>query len=207
MDELIQNCWLPEEFRNYRVKQFMVYDIGNFFLNYKKYWIILETLEEDKSSYLNDQGQEDRMPEAYLRTVSIATASNIPEDEPRYFERASSTLESEQELVNNFMDHLFAMHRKFAENIPVEIFESLEELDRRIKSELDKEKKKRHMSKLMDYNRFRRHLLSYSVLNIYGFNSGIYYLLKFILWNFNFQRVSICLFWLVQLEYTVAITV
>ena len=130
-------------------------------------------MEEDKSSYLNDQGQEDRMPEAYLRTVSIATASNIPEDQPKYFERTSSTPEAEQDLVNEFMDHLFAMHKKFAESIPVEIFESLEELDKRIKAELDKEKKKRHMSKLMDYNRFRRHLLSYSVLNIYGFNSGI----------------------------------
>ena len=122
---------------------------------------------------MNDQGQEDRMPEAYLRTVSIATASNIPDDEPKYLERTSSAPESEQELVNNFMDHLFAMHKKFAESIPVKIIESLEELDRRIKTELEKEKKKRHMSKLMDYNRFRRHLLSYSVLNIYGFNSGI----------------------------------
>ena len=122
---------------------------------------------------MNDQGQEDRMPEAYLRTVSIATASNIPDDEPKYFERSSSAPESEQELVNKFMDHLFAMHKKFAESIPVKIIESLEELDRRIKTELEKEKKKRHMSKLMDYNRFRRHLLSYSVLNIYGFNSGI----------------------------------
>ena len=135
-------------------------------------------MEEDKSSYLNDQGQEDRMPEAYLRTVSIATASNIPEDQPKYFERASSAPEAEQELVNEFMDHLFAMHRTFAENIPVEITDALETLDGLIKTELDKDKKKRDMLKLMDYNRFRRHLLSYTVLNIYGFNSGIIFFVK-----------------------------
>ena len=164
LDELIQLCYLTEDFRNYRIKKFCVYDI--------------ETLEESKKAYDNIENVAEREPEAYLKVVSIATASNIACDQPKYFERRSSAPKDQQVLINEFMDHLFHLHSKFAETIPKEIKESLLAIEEKIKTEMDLPKKKRNFKNLLDFQRYRRHLLSYSILNIYGFNSGKNFLIN-----------------------------
>jgi len=157
MDELIENTGLTSNIRDYRVTNFIVYDI--------------ETLEQSLAEY-EDDDDEDRNVKAFLKLATIATASNIDGDEPRYFERYSSEPEDEQELVNRFMDHLRSLVKKHEKTVPTEIRKELTDLSMKISKEYKKPKEKRHAKQLMIWNRSKRQLMSFLKINVYGFNSS-----------------------------------
>ena len=158
IDELIENTALTSDLRDYRVTKFVVYDI--------------ETLEESPSDYVNDQGDENRYVQAYLKLATIATASNIDGDEPRYFERLTSNPKDEQNLVNLFMDHLFDLTKKHKESIPAAMKQEFNNLNMKIGLEYKKPKKLRSLKQLMTWQRHKNQLASFMVLNVYGFNSS-----------------------------------
>ena len=172
LTEMIEAKIISKSLENYRSIQFACFDI--------------ETLEEEKSEFINEEAEENRLSDdniqAIHKLVSIATSSNIEDDEDMYFERRSSAAEDEQILVNEFLDHLFSLASKYAESIPEEIEEAINDLNTKIDAEKAKPKRNKnenfvkgkhqswfHISK---WQRYRRHLLSYYTLNIYGFNSG-----------------------------------
>jgi len=156
MDELIEYTGLTSNMRDYRVTNFIVYDI--------------ETLEQSPAEYVDDD--EGRNVKACLKLATIATASNIDGDEPRYFERYSSEPEDEQDLVNQFMEHLFELVKKHEKTVPREIREELMDLSMKISKEYKKPKEKRQTKQLMIWNRSKRQLMSFMKLNVYGFNSS-----------------------------------
>ena len=158
MDELIENTGLTSDLRDYRVTKFVVYDI--------------ETLEECPCDYINDNSDENRNVQAYLKLATIATASNLDGDEPRYFERLTSNPTDEQKLVNQFMDHLFELVKKHKESIPGAIKQEFNNLNMKIGLEFMKPKKLRRFKQLMTWQRHKNQLASFMVLNVYGFNSS-----------------------------------
>ena len=86
----------PENFRNHRQKFHTIFDI--------------ETLEEAPEI-------EDSCQQAILEVVSIACASNLPNQEERCVIRKSTL----KDLVNQFLDYLFELEEIFHRSIPAEI--------------------------------------------------------------------------------------
>ena len=136
---LVDEKLLPEKFRDHRQKFHATWDI--------------ETLEETP-------GIEHACQQAVLKPVSIACASNLPDQDEKCFIRESTI----QDLVDRFLDHLFELEEIFHRNIPEEITEAT-------KSLADVEMQK--FSETRTKKQFLKRLLNnYTTLAVYGFNSS-----------------------------------
>ena len=157
LQELIDGCWLPASFSNYRNKKFAIYDI--------------ETLEENPKDFLDEEESQDRPVKAYLKLATIATSSNFADSQ--YFERKTSKAEDEQELVDRFMDHLFELAKlHYDQNVPTQIKKAADKIQTMLDAEYRKPFKDRRMWLTMKLNRLKMKLHKYLILNVYGYNSG-----------------------------------
>ena len=138
---------LPQKFRNFRQKFFCVFDIETF-----------ETLRSEEISPLTKI-------EGSHKLVSLAVASNLPGYKDKFFCRESSNSESEQKLIDRFVAELENLQALLLENLPVEIIEAVQKIEEKIQSMRFGFEK----TELMSLKKF---LEQYSVLQIFGFNSG-----------------------------------
>ena len=130
---------LPENFRDHRQKYHTTFDI--------------ETLEEIPEI-------EDSCQQAILKVVSIACASNLPNQEERCFIRESTI----QDLVDRFLDHLFELEEIFHRSIPAEINSAIQSLaDVEMQKFSENRTKKQFLKRLLN---------NYTTLAVYGFNSS-----------------------------------
>ena len=90
LQDLINGCWLPPSYINYRNTKFLIYDI--------------ETMEECPADFINNESREDRPIQAYLKLATIATSSNMESIGSHYFERKSSKLVDWKFFSLKFMD-------------------------------------------------------------------------------------------------------
>lgn len=105
-----------------------------------------------------------------LVPVSIAVSSTLTE--PEYFERSNDDPESALEMVEKFLDYLEYLHRLLLEELPEEILNILEKLERNkddpgkyIQSDDPVHVEKKKNDNLYNY------VYNYLVLKVFGFNS------------------------------------
>ena len=147
---LVKYGYLPESFLNFRQKYVTCFDI--------------ETLENPNLEQISDW----TVREAHHKIVSVAISSNIPNCETKFILRQSSESISEQKLVDEFLDTLYQIHDAFLASLPPEIFDGIEKIENDLKN-LKFGWLKTSLQKLL------RFLKKYTLLKIYGFNSGLLY--------------------------------
>ena len=143
---------MSEEFRSFRQKRLATWDI--------------ETLEK-KSERDNANESVATVTNAIHKAVSIGVSSNIPVFENRFICRESSRKEDGEDMVSDFLDHLFDMADTLQTLIPQEIVQAAA----RLNEELEGQKFSKHKC---EERRLLYHLNSYKKLSVYGFNSGNY---------------------------------
>ena len=138
---------LPDEFKKYRQRHIVCWDI--------------ETLETNTNC--DEPGQQ-----AILKPLSIATSTNIPDQQDQFWVRKSSAPNDGQQLVDEFLDYLFRLENSYYETIPHEIRDALADLD--------------DVDGKFGYDRTQKqkikfHLQKYLTMCCYAFNGGklIYY--------------------------------
>ena len=138
---------LPDKFKNYRQRYLVCWDI--------------ETLETSENC--DEPGQQ-----AILKALSIATSTNIPNEQDQFWVRKSSAPKDGQQLVDEFLDYLFRLENSYYETIPNEIRDALADLD--------------DVDGKFGYDRTQKqkikfHLQKYLTMCCYAFNGGklIYY--------------------------------
>ena len=159
MSRLVREKILPEELLDYKVAHMCAFDI--------------ETVNRDQES--------DLIP------ISIAVASTL--DQPRYFERASSSPEDGLKMIYdflNYLDHLQSLHLARLVKL-IENYKHLEILNRclSLPPEIEKAWKlitndiinnelieQSYQQERKRFSQMRR-LEALMMLNIFGFNSGI----------------------------------
>ena len=136
--------YLDETFRDYRQRLFAVFDV--------------ECLERDA-----DQVNID----CYQRIVSIATATNIPGENKRFFCLKNSEEDSYDELYEEFFDYLQDLADLLAFHLPDEFEEALCKLEEDL-AVMPFSPEKSELMKL------KRGLESFSSLSVFTFNGGRY---------------------------------
>ena len=105
METLVEMGYLPERFRNYRNPYLAVFDI--------------ECLErKTHEAYI----------QAYQKTVSIASATNIPGHKTEFFCRKSSSTEHGLEMFETFFSYLLQLADDLETHIPQEILVAQEKI-------------------------------------------------------------------------------
>ena len=140
---------LPKEFKKYRQKNLVCWDI--------------ETLETDENC--DEPGQQ-----AILKPLSIASSTNIPDEPDQFWVRKSSAPKDGQQLVDNFLDYLFKLEHKYYETIPDEVRDALADLD-------DVESDK-FGSDRTQKQRVKFYLQKYLTMCCYAFNGGEFQSMK-----------------------------
>jgi len=97
----VRKGFIPEEHGNYRQPYQATFDI--------------ECLEHE---FTGKKEGIDHNIEMGQRIVSLAVGSNIPQCEPKFFCRSSSAPEAEEELIQEFIDHLGELREEYLKHIP-----------------------------------------------------------------------------------------
>ena len=97
--------------------------------------------------------------------VSIAFASNVPDEQAKIFIRQSSEPEMGFKMVEQFLLHSFKVHKKYIESIPGDIKNAVDKLA----NINDFGKFGKQKLKLLRVKRFLKQIFE---LPIYGFNSS-----------------------------------
>ena len=147
LEKTVRLGYLPNNFQDFRQKFFCVFDIETF-----------ETVRAQEISPLTTI-------EASHKLVSVAIASNLPGYEDKFLCRESSHPESEQKLIDQFVAELERLHELLLENIPAEISDAVQKINEKIQV-LRFGFEKTQLAGL------KKFLEQYSILQIYGFNSG-----------------------------------
>ena len=142
LDMAIDAGLLPSEFKDYRQKFLASWDI--------------ETLEVETDLTSIQQ--------AVHKVVSIAVASNLPNQTDKFFVRDSSKPEDGQKLVDDFLDEVFRLEACYNKIIPSEIKQAKEALKEVEDQVFSKERTQKQKLKNFFNN--------YFTLPVYGFNSG-----------------------------------
>ena len=155
---------LPEQFKNYRQKYFVTWDI--------------ESLEQKPDVH------EDTIVEALQNVVSISVSSNLPVED-QYFVRSSSEPVAATELIKQFIDHLFKLEEKLQEMIPPEIAQAIAKLEELIIS-------RKFSKNQLKLKTIQTYLKQCYTLPCYGFNSAKYDIPCIIGLIFNYCRHNDC---------------
>ena len=147
--KLIDEGYLPESFRSFIQK-------------FKATWDI-ETLE-DRSFKENDENAA-TITNAIHKVVSLGVSSNIPGFENRFFCRSTSAQEDGQQMIAQFLEHLFQMAEKLQELLPDEIVAAAEHLEAKIDGN-------KFSKEICNDRTLHNELKNYLKLSVYGFNSG-----------------------------------
>ena len=139
----IKSKLLPQSFENYRQKFVSTYDI--------------ETLEYPDECVA--QGQQ-----AVLKIASIAMSSNLPDVSSECWIRKSSKPEHGKEIIDQFLDKLFALEQIYYDNLPDEI-----KAAHAILEEMEEEKFSLNKTKM---SRLRNLVKKYHAFAVYSFNGG-----------------------------------
>ena len=99
---------VPEEFKDYRQKEFVVFDLES------------GEKESDLETKMEVNGIH--------RVMSIGASSSLPVND-KYFARKSSAPEHSTELVSDFMDWLFEVEKVYRGTVPEEILEAIPDED------------------------------------------------------------------------------
>ena len=99
---------VPEEFKDYRQKEFVVFDLES------------GEKESDLETKMEVNGIH--------RVMSIGASSSLAVDD-KYFARKSSAPEHSTELVSDFMDWLFEVEKVYRTTVPEEILEAIPDED------------------------------------------------------------------------------
>ena len=99
---------VPEEFKDYRQKDFVVFDLES------------GEKESDLETKMEVNGIH--------RVMSIGASSSLPVND-KYFARKSSAPEHSTELVSDFMDWLFEVEKVYRTTVPEEILEAIPDED------------------------------------------------------------------------------
>ena len=142
-DYAINAGLLPVEFKNYRQKFIVCWDI--------------ETLETNDCC--DEPGQQ-----AILKPLSIATSTNIPDQEDQFWIRKSSAPKDGQQLVDEFLDYLFLLENSYYETVPSEIRDALADMD-----DVDSEK---FGTDRTQKQKIKFYLQKYLTMCCYAFNGG-----------------------------------
>ena len=143
---------MSEEFRSFRQKRLATWDI--------------ETLEK-KSERDNANESVATVTNAIHKAVSIGVSSNLPDFENRFFCRESSSQEAGEDMISDFLEHLFDMSKDLQKHIPQEIVRAAQRLSEKLAGQ--------HFSKgKCEERSLLYHLNAYKKLSVYGFNSGTF---------------------------------
>ena len=112
-----------------------------------------ETLEQDCDQY-----------EARLKLLSIGCSTNLPGFSPQYFQRKSSKPSDAQEIVDNFLAHVFDMAASYKSSLPTELFTEIDRI-----TELMKNATFKTRGQLL---KTQTALVDLTVFNCFGFNSS-----------------------------------
>ena len=148
--KLIDEGYLPESFRSFIQK-------------FKATWDI-ETLEDQSSFKENDENAA-TITNAIHKVVSLGVSSNIPGFENRFFCRSTSAQEDGQQMIAQFLEHLFQMAEKLQELLPDEIVAAAEHLEAKIDGN-------KFSKEICNDRTLHNELKNYLKLSVYGFNSG-----------------------------------
>ena len=99
---------VPEEFKDYRQKDFVVFDLES------------GEKESDLETKMEVNGIH--------RVMSIGASSSLPVND-KYFARKSSAPEHSTELVSDFMDWLFEVEKVYRTTVPEEILKAIPDED------------------------------------------------------------------------------
>ena len=147
LKRLIENGYLSPDYSNYRQKYMSSFDI--------------ETFETPNYEDLGAMS-----PEAFLRPVSIAMASNLPNSEDEFFCKSGDKPEDTQVMVNKWLDHLFLLAEKYVEHhVPDGILKAIRDLEKKL--EFEKFSKAKTAERAM-----LNHLNAYKRFSCFGFNSA-----------------------------------
>ena len=134
---------LPDKFKKYRQQHIVCWDI--------------ETLETNTNC--DEPGQQ-----AILKPLSIATSTNIPDQQDQFWVRKSSAPKDGQQLVDEFLDYLFLLENSYYETIPSEIRDALADMD-----DVDSEK---FGTDRTQKQKIKFYLQKYLTMCCYAFNGG-----------------------------------
>ena len=152
LHEMVQKDYIPSIALNYRNPFLCTFDI--------------ETIE---TKVMGCSPQTGMLTEANLSLLSIAVGSNMPGYKPKCWVRKSSLPEEETRLIRNFLleiDYLWCEKQKL---LPCWIAEAENKLFEK------KERLRAMKAKWFHYNElwtYERALRQFTVLDIFGFNSG-----------------------------------
>ena len=108
--------YLPTEAANFQQKYLCTFDIES--LEYK---------------YDGDMPGTSTTIEMLQRLVSLAVGSNIPNTNPKFFCRSSSHPSTEKVIIDQFVDHLELLHKKYMALLPCYIQTAIDRLENVIK--------------------------------------------------------------------------
>ena len=155
-DEIIKSGLLPEWFSNFRQQY-----LGTFDLECTE-----RISEEDIGSKTTQLGVQN--------IVSMALASNLPNQKSTFFLRKSSDPRMAFEMVKDFVLHSFKLYELFMDYLPVEIKRAIKKLEYKLKSS----KKKFWIGKTKEYQHLR-FLRKFTTFPMYGFNSSKVHFFKY----------------------------
>ena len=149
LNDIIQAELLPQWFSNYRQPFLGTFD--------------LECTEKCTEEAIGDKSTK----LGVQNIVSIALASNLPNQKSSFFIRESSEPCMAYKMVQEFVIHAFKLYELYMDYLPVEIKRAIKKLEYKLKNT----KTKFWKGKTKEYQQLK-FLRKFATFPIYGFNSS-----------------------------------